>query len=1828
MNKISSHESDMTRISAIVSSALFSAKSNAADISVKSNDFRGHVTAMIGERPYVLYVRETPDVYMQLDKILEPGSYWLLANGKPLRCDVPWSEYGFTTHVVITVIRRMRGGSSRDWDTEKFIDMSDESAVDDWVYAPNKHTLSRVLEGKSQRLQKKVREKRKALTRDFILQAFEEEVDIAAFLDKHMDRDIVSLAEDLAILCVQLLRAKSTGDKCLAMMVFVKLRTGSSLLFGVANIISDVVNDVNAFYTQSDDASELDKALESVTDVRSLIHNWEGIQKSTLAQGVLKVYKYAIAVGALAAVGIKVDENTARMCKSELGGPLAGPNFVIALLDSVAMFVQRALLFAKTGHWSSFFHGSSSYSKWYDECMKIKRDFLHVGDLEAHGTSYHQFVKDLTSAIETGEAIAKFGDTSGFGVLNGVKRMLNDLKLIQADMFTFSEAQKSRRPPFALLVHGKTCVGKSLFTEVLFQWMGRVMNLPRTEEFKYSRNPSDDFWSGWNSSKWFIHLDDIAYLNPASQQKDMSLVEVIQLINDVVMVPNQARLEDKGKNPVRARAVVATTNTKHLNAHAHFACPIAVQRRLPFVVTVQPKPEFACDNDAEMIDSNKLPPIETDWPDFWLITVERVVAAGDNMAGYDRIKAFGNIQDFLVWLKETILNFNLVQARAGRGNRAMASFKVCDHCDLVESKCKCHNFVSEPVRFAPHQRLETANAKVYDSLGNEVANPLSGNVFSDKMFWHHTEGWSSSYKEGYVLRQILTEPSDSGSISSEQARNVVANADRVSLQEQVVLGGITEDELLNLPQLESEVQAGEFPATVRPGEPFKMREVEGTMTYIYEYTPMRGGGPMDYMLTTTTYEWDEVVSKRTCPAFFTDRKVKEDLEVQSNDVEMAEIIGEIVKIQAKNVGGLCARTVTWAFCKYLNLYAKSRTVRRISNYAMEWKVVRKIAIAGLRWHGASGKTFYEFCGNAARAVYVPKRWRLVLGGIAATTAVIGAYGLYASHQKKKAKKFAPQGLRASVDDAMFPKSEKENVWKRDDFQISSFDVNNLNVAWKSLPYDQVNAKILRNVCRIRVSNGERVREGNALCAGGHLWLTNAHTFFEEGDLEVTLLIEQVRKGVSPNVTFKLRQADIYHAGNDVAFFEVHCWEVKSDLRELFSKSSLRGSYTGALIGYTKPVIADVNRVKCIQFGSVHNEQLGRIDAWHGYASRVTVVGDCGMPLIVHEPVTAILGIHTLGNKNGETWCTSVTHSMVEDAVAFFDTPIVQCAYPVISAPSKPKQLTTLRIYSPLRWLESGSLRCYGSYTGYSVTSRSKVKPTLLGPKILEERKWDVDYIAPKLNDWRPWNLALTDITQQKHGSLSPSILKECAKAYVSDVLEALKKEDLDIIQPLSDKATINGIPGVKFIDKMNFKSSMGEPYNKTKKEFLVGEEGNMDFIPEVKERISKIMEAYSRGQRAAPVFSGKLKDEPRLRKKVAAGKVRVFTGAPADWSFVVRKYLLTIVKVIQENPFIFEASPGCTVQSVEWEQYYDYLTQFGVDRIIAGDYGKFDKRMEAILITLAFWILAQIMRAAGWSEDQLDIVYAIGEDTAYSFANFDGDLLMFFGSNPSGQPLTVIINCLVNALYMRYAFVQAHPDQGRSVFERAKEFKKLVALLTYGDDNGMGVHKSADWFNHTEIQRQMAAIGVEYTMADKESESKPFIHISEVSYLKRRWRWDEDIGAVVCPLEMESIHKMLTICNPSDTESKELHMASVMVSAANEWFWYGKETFEKERAWLVKLAHDNDLILELEHKRLPTWEELVERFNNASIGIVVNRHLPPNERLGCVKEHPRSVLPN
>jgi hypothetical protein len=395
---------------------------------------------------------------------------------------------------------------------------------------------------------------------------------------------------------------------------------------------------------------------------------------------------------------------------------------------------------------------------------------------------------------------------------------------------------------------------------------------------------------------------------------------------------------------------------------------------------------------------------------------------------------------------------------------------------------------------------------------------------------------------------------------------------------------------------------------------------------------------------------------------------------------------------------------------------------------------------------------------------------------------------------------------------------------------------------------------------------------------------------------------------------------------------------------------------------------------------------------------------------------------------------------------------------------------------------------------------------------------------------------------------------------------------------------------VTFVDRINIRTSAGNPYKKSKLNFIELDENNKitSLDESVQERIDLIEETYAKGKRFHPQFCGHMKDEALPWSKILMFKTRLFTGGPFPWCVVVRRFLLSIIILIQNNPYVFEAMPGIVAQSTEWTDLYNYLITFGKDRIIAGDYGKFDKKMAAPFILGAFRILRKLAEAAGWSEEDLRVIDCISYDTAFPCIDFNGDLIEIQG-NPSGHPLTVIINCLVNSLYMRYAFklISKKP---------VTDFKKYVHLATYGDDNIMGVSRDCPDFNHTRIMYAMKVIGVEYTMAEKEADSVPYIHIDDASFLKRKFVEDKDLGAISAPLDHSSFDKMLTNYLDSGVLAPQAHSICVIETALREYFFYGKEKFNERREYFISLIDRCDLQMWVKPSTLPTYEQCAHQF--------------------------------
>lgn len=875
------------------------------------------------------------------------------------------------------------------------------------------------------------------------------------------------------------------------------------------------------------------------------------------------------------------------------------------------------------------------------------------------------------------------------------------------------------------------------------------------------------------------------------------------------------------------------------------------------------------------------------------------------------------------------------------------------------------------------------------------------------------------------------------------------------------------------------------------------------------------------------------------------------------------------------------------FCWYESIQIKLLSLPVAQRFMTEKRWVGEM----MRRFGAKTRRLHN---QVLRSTTFGTGYLAVLNTLLSVAALTAVYSVVTWLFPKQKKRGVKQGTSESD---LFTKDEKPNPWYKETYTPSKFDYSPLTTSWKSLKPAQVEERIMRNVLHVRASytnaKGDKCgRDYRILCLEGQMYVTNSHNVPVD-DVMMTVVQTASTSGISSNFKVRLHPGDFYRdPQHDLVFFRLRCTPPKASLTGLLVTEKFTGICPGAMLvrnedGSTQRIGLQALQRSIEDVGDTVNMLLVR-----GEADIVTISGHCGSPYLGYFPMgPVLLGLHILGGYTRTVACVIMSRESVDKAREALKAEFIQSGSPDLrDVDGTAIDLVELHPKSTFRFIEEGTANVYGSLPGFRAAGKTKVTKTLIH-ETLEEAGYEVSMGGPVLNHWMPWRLAGIDIVQQEH-TINAPILDACVDSFVSSILRELPPSALREVRVLSIDATVNGLPGVKYIDRMNLTSSMGFPWNSSKENFLIehgqfGEwEHYVEFTPDIMERVEKMRAAYAQSTRTMAVFRAHQKDEVLPMMKVLAKKTRLFSGGNGPLAILMRQHYLALVRCIQLNKFIFEAAPGTNTTSLEWCDFYHWLTKFGTDRIVAGDYSKFDKKMSPAVLLAAFRVLESILEAAGFSEEEMTITRAMKWDVVFALTDFNGDLVEFWGSNPSGHILTVIVNCMANSLYVRYAWATS----GHCL----SQFRENVSLLTYGDDNVMGISPDVSDFNHCVIQEELSKIGVIYTMPDKETASVPFVDISEVSFLKRSWVFSHDVGSYVARLEHDSIAKSLMYHIPSKVVCTERLAFDSMYGALREYFYYGREIFEGKRLLFESVVEKHGL--KAYGKAFPTYLELVAEY--------------------------------
>jgi methyl-accepting chemotaxis protein len=524
-----------------------------------------------------------------------------------------------------------------------------------------------------------------------------------------------------------------------------------------------------------------------------------------------------------------------------------------------------------------------------------------------------------------------------------------------------------------------------------------------------------------------------------------------------------------------------------------------------------------------------------------------------------------------------------------------------------------------------------------------------------------------------------------------------------------------------------------------------------------------------------------------------------------------------------------------------------------------------------------------------------------------------------------------------------------------------------------------------------------------------------------------------------------------------------------------------------------------------------------------YTNCRTGPGDCSMVFMHTDPKynQKVMGIHTAGNEGAEIGLASIIYKEdIEDVIDFFS----QTEKPItLLADQQYADYSTELSEKSKKYQDIGFTIVANTATVEVNNKRRRITASLPTKTKIQQ---SVVYNAME-DDFGPANMlpaALSKFKNEKGELISPF---EKAFAKMGKLTKNLpQKLHDDLVASCSDAImswpsdwnksnarlltwdeAINGFMNLKGLD---LTTSSGFPFTLThnqKKKWFNFQNNKWVMNEELMNKVLEMEQQLKDGKIPPIYFIDTLKDETRPREKVKLGKTRLFQVGNMAWTILFRKYYGWFMGHCHSTFEFGEMMSGINPNSYNWDQLAGKMI-FHSKKQSPGDYANYDASLGH--------------QACDGCSDSANVFYKHGDGSNTKEDDFVRkglilgsintfhiveDFIVFMRQgNPSGFLLTTIINNFCNMYYHRYAFIKL---TGMSL----SKFREYVYTIFFGDDCNASVKEQiADVYNMLTISQVFAELGLEYTSADKSAITKDFVTIENMTFLKRRFYFDEQLN--------------------------------------------------------------------------------------------------------------------
>nr|ULF99992.1 MAG: hypothetical protein [Marnaviridae sp.] len=1650
---------------------------------------------------------------------------------------------------------------------------------------------------------------------------------------------ITKFAETSLTLIYDFKRSQSKLDLIVAMGSFYRSMMDQSVIGGALTTFTLLSATLEEFLPTLQASSGWWETLE---DFHSNLHRVRG---SALGKKLKKVFNHLFAHVIYTKLGLEFDSELFSKIEKKVIRPTVwnALTFIDAIASLVFFLVRQGRQALLTGNIDCMFVDGGSATKFLNDAAALRKDFEFLGNPEAVGIKVPLYLKNLADTICQGEWIKKVLDDQLQKRL--VESMLLELKTMERRYISTSKACAQRWAPVSVVLYGDAGVGKTFILQGLFQFYCNMREYSKEDSVLYQRNFEDKYWSGYKSWMCGVWFDDVAkYVPTKLPSVDPSLSELISVINNAAYVTNQADACDKGKIPFMSEWVGVTSNIADLNIQYNYTNTYAVMRRLPLRITPIVKEEFRVPGTSKL-DSAKVPAGQ--YPDCWIFTIAVAHQVSDQHGVYKDVATLNSYKHLLEYLRKYYQKHIDSQKRYMNAVANLSTSTLCE-CGVPSEMCMCNEIAAvQAGKYRHYDHDEKLDIEVVDASltqhqlelkkyksrrVRETRSTLKGprlTYFNIKTMrcqsiWKHS--YTKASFDAYLCN-LFREIADLEDMSDE---------DLVDMLEDFSLDYLEDDAWVDFsPEIGSPRYFGLGNVQQMYNKLLKWitdpteSQKKCIKAYVYDQVPILcKAGWSDKSLVAGMFSYmraygstfDDKIHEQAIKLFdLTETCGWRDWALKKIVILYFDYSWFRCSANALMGNGRGKRLVHWFFEDRPHA-AKALIIGNAAAYDRKLKgdhpfvlIIRAVMAAGLLI-AAFKAIKWVFAKDETRKITVLKNVPIEVAAECPNVDYCVAkkceqlskcHAEPVNSETQTDLETDMQMVKALRDIGREPikrEGDKVNKWILPDRDITQLDfspkrANSLTQLQKKLNYNTLYVELF-------FDSDERPYKvpTNVLVVDETTLLINNHSI--EGPCRMVVYLgsaqgRHIHPTVEVNVSEKMMTR---HQERDLCIIRTSALPgLFKDIRDNLPKRTFKGNYDGFYMMKRSDGSTDIlpgcgaQRVR-----DVLNGYGIDVEAILVKTERPTRAGDCGSIFVMetgYGPVIA--GIHYAWTPLFQG--ALITPIYYEDFKSV--SPMVQCG--VISVPQTTEET---KLYTD--YYEEGTLMVHGGLTGFRPRMKATGGKTEVAEFIFSRAEsYGIEaedkMHRPVMSGWEPQQVALKEYIKPTH-SIDEALFSECVDEFFDYVTSNLTEEDKADIHPVNIDYAVCGAPGIPNMDAQKSSTSGGFSFPGPKRgymEFLGQVEGWQDYkryTHEVEEKINEMWENYKQGIRCHPVASAQLKNEMVSLKKLLAKKTRVFFMCELSFLTLMRTQTLGLSRVMVRRRDLFKTAVGLNTHSEEWHALWEKVSEKGMSQWIAGDFVGFDKILSLLISNKTSEFFVRICEWSGnFESHELLALKTMLADVVNPTIDYFGTLITLLGGEISGHQMTTFFNSAANVLLHMYAFKKIEPT---------RNFFDDVEIRTLGDDVFMNISESLKTYNHTSIQKEFASIGIQYTMAEKDAASVPFISAHEVTFLKRTFRDHSAFPYKVAPLEKASIVKMLCYTIPSKDVSPSTQLAQAMNAALMEAFYHDKEYFQAIEKIIQDAPKSRELMHAIEMVSLPTWEDLVNRFISASPSM----GLPPS----------------